>query len=254
MNNYKLGKNPAIKDLRTLRLTTIVPVLPPVPEVWDYDTNCNLSIPTPIFGNDVWGNCVLASRSHQTLRFEGFEQGNIIDIKDSDVLHEYWLEQNANCLNLHPDGGLVLLDSLKAWRNKGWRINGNRYDIHAFASINPLNTKEVKLGMYLFSGASIGLQLPLTVQEQLEHGETWDWMDKDGNQIDSWNGHCIYLCGFDSINDTFTFISWGKKFKMTRKFLETYCDEFFVVIDNRDSFVKDSIVDIETLDNYLKML
>ena len=45
--------------------------------VWTFST---AGVPTPMFGNDVYGDCVMAGRGHQTLRFELIEQNKIIKI------------------------------------------------------------------------------------------------------------------------------------------------------------------------------
>ncbi len=54
---YKLGKKPAKFDVRNLKLRAILKELPPIPESWDVDLACDKTVPTPMFGNDRWGNC-----------------------------------------------------------------------------------------------------------------------------------------------------------------------------------------------------
>jgi hypothetical protein len=48
----------------------------------------------------------------------------------------------------------------------------------------------------------------------------WDVVADDGG-IDG--GHCVFVAGYDA--GTFTFISWGQVFKMTRAFWQKYVDE-----------------------------
>jgi hypothetical protein len=50
-----------------------------------------------MFGNDTIGDCVIAGRAHQTLRFEDIEPGSVLEaeslmITDKDVLKEYYKE------------------------------------------------------------------------------------------------------------------------------------------------------------------
>jgi hypothetical protein len=45
-----------------------------------------------MFGNDVCGDCIIAGRAHQTLRFEVIEQGSVLMIGDKDVLRAYLKE------------------------------------------------------------------------------------------------------------------------------------------------------------------
>jgi hypothetical protein len=59
-----------------------------------------------MFANDQYGDCVMAGRAHQTLRFELAEQKKVIAISDEDVTREYFQETGV------ADSGLVVLDSL----------------------------------------------------------------------------------------------------------------------------------------------
>ena len=126
----KLGKLAPRVDKRTIKLANILKVIPLVPPAYNVDKDMALEIPTPVFANDKWGDCVIAGRSHMSLRLECFEQEKILKISDKDVLREYWREQKAGCLQ-HPDNGLVMLDSLNSWR-KGWVAAGQKYTIYAF--------------------------------------------------------------------------------------------------------------------------
>ena len=63
MNNLKLGKLPATYDQRTLQLQTILKMreLPPIPKIFDCDTALPAPIPLLLFGNNKWGDCVIAA-------------------------------------------------------------------------------------------------------------------------------------------------------------------------------------------------
>src|SRR4029079_5144766 len=79
---FKLGKAPAKKDSRNLKFATLLrATAPTLPSSYDFDTT-HSGIPTPMFGNDVHGDCVIAGRAHQTLRFEDIEQGSVLMITD----------------------------------------------------------------------------------------------------------------------------------------------------------------------------
>src|SRR5258705_9242466 len=123
---FKLGKKPAKRDRRNLRLKSILGRAVKLPDEYDFDTS-HSGVPTPVFANDRFGDCVIAGRAHQTLRFELVEQGRVIRITDGEVLREYLLETGGE------DNGLVVLDSLRSWRKRGWVAGGARYFITAFA-------------------------------------------------------------------------------------------------------------------------
>src|SRR5882762_9392904 len=108
---FKLGKAPCKRDKRNLMFAAILRAKVKVPKEYDFDLK-HAGIPTPMFGNDTYGDCVIAGRAHQTLRFELIEQGSKIGIADADVVREYLKETGG------ADSGLVVLDSLNEWRQE----------------------------------------------------------------------------------------------------------------------------------------
>jgi hypothetical protein len=255
MNTFKLGKLPARHDDRTIRLRSIFMdrVLPTVPDSFDVDQALALSIPLPMFGNDKWGDCVMASRAHMTLRFEGFEQSKILAIKDSEVLNEYWKEQQrCSLLRLlirHPDNGLNELDSLKAWR-KGWKAAGKTYDIYAFAGIDWKIPQEIMASISFLRGAYTGVALPVSAQAQTGPGLVWDVDTTADGEPGSWGLHSIYLKAYNKVGPTA--ITWGALQQMTWAFVDRYFDEAYGVVDDRDRFLKNSPVDVNALGAILR--
>ena len=98
MPNYKLGKLPARRDNRNLKMRAILREIIPPPS-YDFDAT-HPGIPTPMFANDHLGDCVIAGRAHQTLRFEDVEQKKVISISDDDVTKEYFSESGGKDLSL----------------------------------------------------------------------------------------------------------------------------------------------------------
>ncbi len=235
---YLLGKAPPKKDERTLTLRAVMPVDKlAIPDSYDNDAGKN--IPTPMFANDVYGDCVIAGRAHMTLRFESAEQGRVIAVHDGDVIREYDRESGGI------DSGLVMLDSLKAWR-RGWTAAGENYDIHAFAALNPRDASEVKAAISSLSGAYVGVALPLSAQEEVQNRQPWTQISDNPG---SWGGHCIYIPAYDQ--DGLTCITWGQRQRMTWEFFAAYCDEAFAICDDRDKWLINSPVDVAKLDRLL---
>jgi hypothetical protein len=162
----RFGKKPAKRDARNLKLSAVLRALPKLPEEYDFDVK-NHGIPTPIFGNDTHGDCVIAGRAHQTLRFEDEEQEKILPITDNDVLKEWRLENGGT------EDGLVVLDSLKLWRKRGWKAAGKTYRIKAFAEIDRKSHTEVKRTVYADIGTGLGLLLPDTAMDEFYAGKPW---------------------------------------------------------------------------------
>jgi hypothetical protein len=74
---FKLGKATAKSDKRNLMFAAILKAPIKVPDEYDFDLT-HQGIPTPMFGNDVHGDCVIAGRAHQTLRFEDIERDQLL--------------------------------------------------------------------------------------------------------------------------------------------------------------------------------
>ena len=229
---FKLGKKPAKEDQRNLKFATVLMAVPPLPPAYDFDLQ-HTGIPTPMFANDTYGNCVIAGRAHQTLRFEKIEQGSILMISDKDVIKEYLKETGG------VDSGLIVLDSLKLWRKQGWKVGKHTYFIQAFAQIDAKNRDEVRKAIFANVGIGLGLQLPKAAQAQMQAGRIWDVTTGPGSKPNSWGGHYVYAAGYTE--DGPVCITWGKKQPMTWAWLTKYCDEAYAIFDAKNSFKKSLI-------------
>jgi hypothetical protein len=266
MPNIKLGKLPAKTDERTFKFKTLLrsELLPTLPDEYDIDHGLNASIPGQMFGNDQWGDCVIAGRANWTLRAEYFEQKKILPITTQEVLDEYWAEEGyvpgkkrcAICRWLFgdipqptpPDEGLVMLDSLKTWRKQGWKTSGNVYYIHAFAAIDKHAHEELKYSVFLLSGGYIGFLVPSSAMAQFDAEQTWTVFP--GSRIEG--GHAVHIVGYNSVGPVC--MTWGRKQQMTWEFYDEYVDEAYAIVDNTDVFVENSPVDAEKLEEYLNSL
>jgi len=242
---FKLGKKPAKHDRRTLQLKTILRPKLKVPREYDFDTT-HIGVPTPVFGNDRVGDCVIAGRAHQTLRFELVEQRKVIPITDRDVLKEYFLETGG------PDAGLIVLDSLKRWRKSGWLAAGARYFITAFAEIDRGAPSQVKRTVFTDLGVGLGISLPLTAQKEFEAGKPWATTTGPGSSPGSWGGHYVYVTGYTTLGPTC--VTWGQKHRMSWKFFAKYCDEAYAIIDALDTLKKRRTLDRKKIETFLNSL
>lgn len=241
---FKLGKAPAKRDPRNLRMATILRAVPQVPPAYDFDTT-HTGIPTPMFGNDVYGDCVIAGRAHQTLRFEKIEQGSLLMIADKDVVREYLKETGGR------DTGLVVLDSIDLWRKKGWKIGKHTYRINAFAEVNRANHLELKQSIYSDVGVGIGVDLPLAARDQIQVGQPWDVTTGPGSAPGSWGGHYVFVSGYNPTGPVC--VTWGRKQQMTWAWFDKYCDECYALFDAKDRFKK-GMIDQAKITKFLKKL
>jgi hypothetical protein len=131
----------------------------------------------------------------------------------------------------HPktDRGAALLDVMNYWRNKG--IGGHKID--AFAAIDKTNETELHQAIWLFGGAPIGLNMPISAQGQA----TWDV--PPGGAIGngdpgSWGGHAVPIVKYAASEPKYMVVSWDTVYPMTSAFLATYCDEAYAVLSRKD--------------------
>lgn len=242
---FKLGKAPAKRDDRNLKFATLLRAAPPVlPSSYDFDTS-HSGIPTPMFGNDVYGDCVIAGRAHQTLRFEDIEQGSVVMIADKDVLKEYLKETGGS------DTGLVVLDSLKEWRTKGWKVGKQTYKIQAFAEVDFTNHETVRQAVFADVGIGLGLQLPNSAKAQIQAGQPWDVTAGPDSTPGSWGGHYVYVPGYSPGGPVC--VTWGRKQQMTWAWLDKYCDESYAIFDAKDHFKK-TLINKATISAFLNTL
>lgn len=242
----KLGKLPPRIDKRTIRLAAIIrkELLPPLPNSYDIDEALGGIEDSFTFNNTKYGDCVVAARAHQTLRFEKFEQGHQIEITDQEVIDQYFKESGGG------DWGLILLESLKRWRKEGWPVGDQTYTIYAFASINWKNHTEVKHCIHLLNGVNFGMKVYQKDIDQFNAGEPWHLTGEDGDYL---GGHGVYLHAFGYDSDGVLCMTWGKRQAMSWDFWDKRVDEAFGIVDNRNDWMaENSPVDVVKLDGQLK--
>ncbi len=242
---FKLGKAKAKRDKRNLMLAAIMRAPVSVPAEYDFDLN-NTDIPLPMFANDALGDCVIAGRAHQTLRFEKAEQGIVLQITDGDVTREYFKETGG------ADIGLVVLDSLKLWRKVGWSAAKKRYKIKAFAQIDQTDHTEMKRAIFIDLGVGLGFSLPNNAFPQIQAGKIWDVTTGAGSAPNPKNGHYVYCSGYTTIGPVC--VTWGRKQQMTWAFVDKYCDEAYGIIDAIKTKKKRSGLNEKALDHFLAAL
>jgi hypothetical protein len=122
---------------------------------------------------------------------------------------------------------------------------------------------QIATAIWLFGGAYIGVELPITAQDQ----DVWDVPNNPGPNDDpgSWGGHAIYLVGYDFPESpvpnpesrTLTCITWGRTKKMTWAWFEKYCSEAYALVSKEwlnTSGVSPSGFDLAALEKDLEVV
>jgi hypothetical protein len=217
MPSYKLGKNPARHDPRTLayakyRTGTDTP---PRRAHWGN------GLPFQMLGNDQYGDCVEAGYAHM-LQIWDDRAGTSFAPTEQDALGAYTAITGFNPSDPNTDKGTDILTAVKYWQSTG--IEGQK--ITAYASVNPLEQEQVSETIAWFGGTYIGLQLPASAQDQV--GKQWTVTTGKGSAPGSWGGHCVPLSGYGP--GELWCVTWGALQSMTWDFFTTYCDEAYVLL------------------------
>jgi hypothetical protein len=242
---FKLGKIEAKRDSRNLKFAAILRVPAKLPAEYDFDV-ANTGIPTPMFANDKLGDCVIAGRAHQTLRFERREQGKTLKITDAQVTKEYLKQTGGG------DTGLVVLESLKLWRSRGWHVADGNYRIEAFTELNRATRNEIKQAIYLDVGVGIGLALPISARAQFDAGKPWDTVSGPNGKVDSWGGHYVFCSGYTKRGPVC--VTWGRKQQLTWRFFAKYCDEAYAIFDKLNQKKSKKALDTRAVKAFLAKL
>jgi hypothetical protein len=107
------------------------------------------------------------------------------------------------------------------------------HKIAGYAAINVKNIKHLRSAIALFGGIYVGVELPLTAQQQEAAGDKW-FVTPEGLAGDgapgSWGGHAIILTCFDS--ESFTAITWGAPQELSANWWWAYGSEAYAIISN----------------------
>jgi len=248
-------------DFRTIPLRAILRLdklreLGPLPTEWDAHAAVHGVDDDFMFGNDEYGCCVKSAFAHQTLTFEKFEQGTLIDIARQEVIDEYLRESGG------ADSGLYLTLAMKDWRNHGLEFGGKTYTIYSYAGVDSKDHQQVKYAIYLLRGVIFGMQVWETDMEQFRNNEPWHLTGNNGSLL---GGHGVYgfsyvdthhdcphcLTGWDE--DGLTCMTWGEEQSMDWDFWDTRVNQVFAVVDQRNKWQgDDSPVNVELMDSYLR--
>ena len=151
--NYKLGKEPAVFDDRTLRFAAYLkPQLPPPPTSVDYGSRVAT---WPMYGNDQYGDCTCAAAGHMVQNWTA-NAGREVTPEERSVLQFY---EHFVGTPPPPDTGCNMLSVLKYWRKAG--LAGHR--VRAFTSVESSNQTQAKSAVYMLGSLYVGVALPDSV-------------------------------------------------------------------------------------------
>lgn len=182
----------------------------------------------PMYGNDQWGDCVLAEIGHHIEVVTTYGQGATVTVADADILAAYsavtGFDPNAGPPGNNPtDQGTNIADALAYWQQHG--IAGHK--ILAYAKVDHTQPGEVDAAINLFGAVMVGVNLPHSAMQQFENGAPWDLVTPDGG-IDG--GHAILVGAYDQPGAERDAVTWGAKQRLTDQWWGKYVEECWAII------------------------
>lgn len=217
---YKLGKLPARKDFRTLKLSNYLPkILPPRPNkrVWS-DVVDNWMM----LANDKYGDCTCASIMHM-LRLWWAQNGIYISPTDKDALSLYSNVTGFNPNDPSTDNGANELDILNYCRQND--VCGTRI-VSAYADIDihiPKTTiEQICASINLFGGIYVGASIYQSAMDEFNAGKPWKRTTCQGTYL---GGHAFPIVDYDDDAQEGIVITWGKPQRVTYAWMLKNVDE-----------------------------
>lgn len=194
ITRVRLGKAPYRHDPRTLRATPLIGAAPLTiaPTELDWFKGGE---PTGMMGNDVWGDCVVASSAHLIQTWTGNATGTVVTIPDKTIIDTYLSRTGGQ------DTGLVMLDWMKFWKSTG--LGGHK--ILGYALADSQDIVEMKQCELLFGGLHLGLAMPRAWQWM----DVWDAVDGPDGEAGTWGGHALGKGQFEADSDVGRVCTWG---------------------------------------------
>lgn len=247
----KLGKEPYVHDDRTLMMGKFVLPEVFVPTAWDFD-HTRAKFPDHMWGNDNYGDCVIAGEANQILRMQRIETHQTAKLTDDDAIFRYKNLTGCVMPGDRNDNGLEIIVSMRNWRNMGFQTGYKvrNYKIDAYGELDPSDRNSLRAAAYLLHGIQFGFWLPRAAQQMTRDG-LWDYNGETGPdwQPGSWGGHCVYSKKFDP--DSMSVLTWELEIPVTNAFIERYADEAWAVVDSLDPWRRIQSLDITELEKEL---
>jgi hypothetical protein len=168
-----------------------------------------------MYGNDFFGDCVIAGGAHEEVLWNRMG-GSVIGFNTSDLLRDFTAITGEAP---GPDNGADMQMAASYRRSVGLLdASGTRRKIAAYLEIQPGNLQELYTAMYLFGAVGVGIQFPSYAFAQFSSHQSWHIVS--GGTIEG--GHYIPAV---ALRSNIVVVTWGRFQAMRPSFFSAYCDE-----------------------------
>jgi hypothetical protein len=216
----KTGCLVAPPDARNLQASSILDLsaLPTPPAGWTRIAQRVTS--WPVYANDRLNDCTTAAIGHKIMAASGWAGHLHVPTEDS-IVGLYWTTGKQ-------DDGRYPNAVLNAWRTATGDLGAHRPE--AYVSLDLRSAALMRTAAYLFAGVYLCANLPANLKAQLAADATaWRYVPGAGSAPGSWAGHAVTAPGYYA-NGDWDIRSWGRRFRMTRRFLQEYVYLAFAIL------------------------
>jgi hypothetical protein len=198
-NTFRFGRKKPAGQITKLKLKDYLSTtLPPAPDC-DYAAAAQGAL-TMMYGNDTYGDCVIACMGHLFGVLRENAAGNSTIFSDGEIINQY-----SRCCGYVPgdpnsDQGCdiqetisdILQDGFKGHRKQAGEKVKLSHRIAGWLTVDGTNKEEVRQAIYLFENVVIGLDLPDAWIEPFPSASGFEW--NVAGPPDPENGHCVIGC------------------------------------------------------------
>ena len=168
------------------------------PDDVDYGAKAQAAL-AKIYGNDRYGDCVMAGKGHMFGVWTGNETGTPVIATDDEILAQYHGICGPGDNGCDPT---AVADYILA---HGFTMAGKVHHIDGYVGVDNTNKTEVMVAIYLLGALDVSLNLP----SSWPNSPVWD-VTSDGIE----GGHCIPAIAY-AAKDGVTIATWGGTRLMT---------------------------------------
>ena len=234
--NSLYGKKPHVFDEKTVVFSRFMNTQFHAPTKFDFDKG---RAEIPYLAGSLKVPCdVTASMANQLIRFGRIDQRRTLNLRTQDITTRYRMIESRS----DSGPGITVLDAMKSWKKDGWNVKGKNYKISLYGEIEPNEHDLLRTAVYVFRGVHIGL-MPPSASERL--GYVWDYNEQRG---DEWKPGKIGVLGYCKAydQDSYEIMMWGKRFRVSNRFVEHYSDEAWIAMDVLD-YWGSQVLDLHSL-------
>lgn len=222
---FRFGRNRPVGDFTKFRMARYMSApLPTAPDC-DYTTQAGEAL-GQIYGNDIYGDCVIACAGHLFGVLKENAEGNRSIFSDGEIINQYskccgfvpgepWTDEGCDVQAVLND---ILQHGFKGHRKVGEEKIKVDHHIAGWLAVDGSNKEEVRQAVWLFENLIFGVCLPDAWITPFPSSSGFTW--GVAGPADPENGHCFLGCSTNSVGVGIA--TWGMTGLVTYKAVAEY--------------------------------